>query len=62
MAASRTSCQNHLREVSTAIHAFHNANLELPTTRRLSSAGIRTSWAVRILPYLEQGVSPIAIN
>src|SRR5262249_51270221 len=49
--ASRTQCQNHLKQIGLATQSFHDANKRLPAgTHRPSGA----SAIVQILPYLEQ--------
>jgi prepilin-type N-terminal cleavage/methylation domain-containing protein/prepilin-type processing-associated H-X9-DG protein len=56
-AAARTQCQNNLKQIGLAMHAYHDAYSGLPpgtvgTPKRvLYSAG----WATMILPYIEQG-------
>lgn len=55
-AARRTSCQNNLRQLGTAVHLFENANGHLPPPK----AGESTysdlgSTFVLLLPYLEEG-------
>src|SRR6478672_10204576 len=63
-AAARIQCQNNLKQIGIAMHAYHDANLKLPygegpgnpadpiTTRRGCCWG---DWQTVILPYLEQG-------
>jgi prepilin-type N-terminal cleavage/methylation domain-containing protein len=50
-AASRASCQNHLKQMGLAIHNFHDANNKLPPAR---IADQYATWSVFLLPYLEQ--------
>ena len=64
--ASRTRCQNNLKQLALASHHFHDANGTLPSyfgvypPRRGSTAnysGARSpygSWFVHLLPYVEQ--------
>jgi prepilin-type N-terminal cleavage/methylation domain-containing protein len=58
-AASRLTCQNNLKQMGLAIHNYHEANGTLPPSRLNKnnanplSADFLT-WAVLILPYLEQ--------
>jgi len=60
-AATRTQCANNLKQLGLAVHNFHDANGYLPTNGANwgglgNVAGISDrSWAVHILPYLEQG-------
>jgi len=61
-AAARTQCQNNLKQIGLALHAYHDAYKRLPpggvAQLRIpappsSEAGI--SWQVLILPFIEQG-------
>lgn len=63
-AAARTQCSNNLKQIGLALHGYHDANKFLPpggaTTNFAVTAaptlGFGTlSFAVLILPYLEQG-------
>src|SRR5262249_45107899 len=50
-AANRIKCQNNLKQIGLAVHSYHDAYLAFPVTY------IRQdwpSWAVFLLPYLEQ--------
>jgi prepilin-type N-terminal cleavage/methylation domain-containing protein len=49
-AARRMQCQNHLKQLGLAVHSFEDINKSLPHTRFDN----RYTWAVEILPYLEQ--------
>ncbi len=52
-AARRSECQNNLKQMGIALHAFHDTVKKLPYAR--SSGGSSDhSWAVLILPYIEQ--------
>jgi prepilin-type N-terminal cleavage/methylation domain-containing protein len=55
-AASRAQCANNLKQVGLAIHLFHDSQLCLPPSRLVGSSGVEAyaTWAVLILPYLEQ--------
>jgi len=54
-AASRMQCGNNLKQIGLAIHAYHDTHNTLPPARlTTSSRGGGTSWAVLILPFLEQ--------
>jgi prepilin-type N-terminal cleavage/methylation domain-containing protein len=58
-AAARTRCQNNLKQIGLAVHAFEEANGYLPPGSSGSSAtvpfpGIPYSVFARLLPYLEQ--------
>jgi prepilin-type N-terminal cleavage/methylation domain-containing protein len=53
-AAARSSCQNNLKQLGLAIHTYHDAQGKFPYVR--SSGGQnRHTWALLILPYIEQG-------
>ena len=66
-AAARMSCQNNLHQLGLGMHAFHDAQGTLPYARSGAdghSTGTKQtglgnapahSWAVVILPYIEQG-------
>jgi prepilin-type N-terminal cleavage/methylation domain-containing protein len=49
--ANRVSCGNNLHQIGLAMHQYHNNNDRLPPTR-LAEHG--ATWAVLILPYMEQ--------
>src|SRR5262249_53743314 len=51
-AANRSQCANHLKQIGTAIHSYHDAYGVLPPSRTDSNGGV--TWAVLILPYLDQ--------
>ena len=51
-AARRTQCNNHLKQITLAIHNFENAQQTLPSSRLGPQ---HATWFVQILPYLEQG-------
>jgi prepilin-type processing-associated H-X9-DG protein len=50
-AAARTSCRNNLKQIGLAMHNYHDTNQALPPDR--IALGWAT-WAVLILPYIEQ--------
>lgn len=50
-AATRTHCANNLKQIGLAIHMYHDDYKKLPYSR-LDTA---ETWAVLILPYLEEG-------
>src|SRR5262245_28952830 len=50
-AASRMSCTNNLKQIGIAMHNYHDTNGALPPDRIALSW---PTWAVLILPYLEQ--------
>jgi prepilin-type N-terminal cleavage/methylation domain-containing protein len=49
--ANRAECQNNLKQIGLAIHNYHDAYNSLPPDR---IANDWPTWAVLILPYLEQ--------
>jgi len=51
-AARRTHCINNLKQIGIAMHLYHDANGTLPAGGRGCCFG---SWAVYLLPFLEQG-------
>jgi prepilin-type N-terminal cleavage/methylation domain-containing protein/prepilin-type processing-associated H-X9-DG protein len=50
-AANRMSCGNNLHQLGLAMHEYHGSYNRLPPTRYM---GASATWAVLILPYLEQ--------
>jgi prepilin-type N-terminal cleavage/methylation domain-containing protein len=61
-AASRTKCQNNLKQIALAIHNYHDVNHHFPPAwdyeppsppKRFT--GVVNAWSVYILPYIEQG-------
>src|SRR5262245_6808709 len=52
-AASRTYCQNHLRQIAQALHSFHHDNAKLPPATQRGRPRDYWSWMVAVLPYLE---------
>src|ERR1700753_1667233 len=50
-AAARSQCANNLKQIGLAIHSYHDLYKAIPYSR-LDPA---ETWAVLILPYLEQG-------
>jgi prepilin-type N-terminal cleavage/methylation domain-containing protein len=54
-AAARMSCSNNVKQLSLALHNYHDAYGKLPTGGERSPAdGYGFSWMVMILPYIEQ--------
>jgi prepilin-type N-terminal cleavage/methylation domain-containing protein len=50
-AAARMKCANNLKQIGLGIHNYHDAQGSIPYTR----LDTRETWAVIIMPYLEQG-------
>lgn len=50
-AANRSSCSNNLKQINLAFHHYHDTYKKLPPSR-LGQGG--ATWAVLLLPYLEQ--------
>src|SRR5579871_1112196 len=54
-AASRAKCANNLRQISLALHQYHDAYRMLPPGMRLSPDPYPyMAWCARLLPYLEE--------
>jgi prepilin-type N-terminal cleavage/methylation domain-containing protein len=51
-AASRAKCMNNLKQMGLALHLFHGDYARLPPSRL---SDLHATWAVVILPYVEQG-------
>lgn len=53
-AARRSQCANNLRQLGIAAHNFHDINGKLPYTRSGGGQN-RHTWALILLPFMEQG-------
>src|SRR3954469_20725812 len=57
-AARRTQCNNNMRQLTLAVHNFHDVNLVFPASQdqwvNSKGATIGCSWHTRILPFIEQ--------
>ena len=53
-AAARSQCANNLKQLSLAVHNYHDGQGSLPPVRIAGGDGWGT-WLVLILPYIEQG-------
>src|SRR5688572_8738398 len=49
--AARTQCANNLKQIGLAIHGYHGDYKKIPYSRE----DTRATWAVLLLPYMEQG-------
>ena len=65
-AAARMQCTNNLKQLGIAIHSYHDANGQFPINytpntndgawnAAFGANAPKTSWFVKILPYIEQG-------
>ncbi len=52
-AAARAKCQNNLKQLAIAVHAYHDVNNFFPPVRIAGNDGWAT-WLVLVLPYMEQ--------
>lgn len=52
-AAARMKCQNNLKQIGLALHAYHDANGRLPGTKPFCGGGNAWGWTPLIMPYLE---------
>src|SRR5262245_45625681 len=50
-AAARMQCQNNLKQLGLACHNYHDVNGSFPPSRAADNFG---TWAVFLLPYIEQ--------
>jgi prepilin-type N-terminal cleavage/methylation domain-containing protein/prepilin-type processing-associated H-X9-DG protein len=57
-AAARTSCQNNLKQIGIALHAYHDSSGAFPpggvTEGVCCDTQSGTNWAIAILPFIEQ--------
>ena len=51
-AAARSQCQNNLKQMGLACHNFHDTNNSFPPSRGADNFG---TWAVFLMPFMEQG-------
>jgi prepilin-type processing-associated H-X9-DG protein len=59
-AARRGACQNNLRQIGVALHAYHDAHKQLPIgcvdkrVPRTNPNGRQLAWSAELLPHLEE--------
>jgi prepilin-type N-terminal cleavage/methylation domain-containing protein/prepilin-type processing-associated H-X9-DG protein len=53
-AAARMQCQNNLKQIGLACHNYHDANSMFPAGSIYRAGNYYDTWAVAILPYIEQ--------
>jgi prepilin-type N-terminal cleavage/methylation domain-containing protein len=53
-AASRAQCANHLKQIGLALHHYENVHGKLPPSRLGGANDALATWAVLILPFVEQ--------
>src|SRR3989449_6501458 len=53
-AAARMQCENNLKQIGLAVHAFHDANKRFPKSYS-GASNSSTSWMFQIFPYIEKG-------
>jgi len=53
-AANRTKCLNNLKQLGLAMHNYHDSNDNFPYEQKYYLRSESYSWAVLLLPYLEQ--------
>ena len=62
-AAARSKCQNNLKQIGLALHAYGDANRSLPPGAVNGGANNESwGWSAFILPYLEQGALHQQLN
>src|SRR5207249_110094 len=56
-ASARVKCENNLKQIGIALHAYHDANPALPAGfyPYFSGTFTWTGWQLQLLPFLEQG-------
>src|SRR5262249_4650947 len=58
-AAARVQCQNNLKQLGLALHAYHDVYKKFPAGNVYKQVGGQwnyyDTWTISILPYIEQG-------
>lgn len=57
-AATRTQCQNNLRQIALGLHNYHDTYKVFPQNHRppgATTGSVRVRWFTRILPFVDQG-------
>jgi prepilin-type N-terminal cleavage/methylation domain-containing protein/prepilin-type processing-associated H-X9-DG protein len=54
-AARRVQCKNHLKQISLAIHQYHDVNHRIPAGTYVPLTRNGWAWGAMILPYIDQG-------
>jgi prepilin-type processing-associated H-X9-DG protein len=53
-AAARSKCKNHLKQLGTALHTYHDAYGSFPSGGERNQNTFAIGWAGRILPFVEE--------
>lgn len=53
-AAARSKCKNHLKQLGTALHTFHDTYGSFPSGGERNQNTFAIGWAGRILPFVEE--------
>jgi len=53
-AAARAKCQNNLKQIGIAMHAYHDVNGAFPSAHIETNTLYYTGWGIQILPFIEQ--------
>ncbi len=61
-AAARTKCQNNLKQLGLAVHNYHDSFNMTPYTRFAKKGNDNKTWAVYLLPFIEQTAAYAAWN
>src|SRR5262249_23606250 len=53
-AAARSKCKNHLKQLGTALHSFHDTYGSFPSGAERFQNTFAIGWAGRVLPFVEE--------